>query len=254
MIENNEKTTAHAEHLNENDIVHRTGCLICGKTIVYSTDTTTQTCFLCGNKYESNAVCEDGHYVCDGCHASEWLEIIQLLHNTEEKDPGQLFERIVALDNIHMHGPEHHVVVPCVLLTAYKNNGGDIDLDKSLKYAIKRGSKVPGGICGLWGSCGAAISAGIYASIIARSTPLNADAWSIPQVLTSKCLEAIAEIGGPRCCKRTSRIAIETAVQFTKENFGVAIPLDNYPCTFHAMNKECIHERCPYYREHKDTI
>ena len=239
---------------SEKNIIHRSGCLICGKPIVYSPDMSSQTCFLCGNKYESNAVCEDGHFVCDECHYSEWLEIIQLLHNSDEKDPGKLFAQIVALESVHMHGPEHHAIVASVLLTAYKNNGGDIDLDKSLKYAIKRGAKVPGGICGLWGSCGAAIGAGIYASILARSNPLDADAWSIPQVLTSKCLEAIAKIGGPRCCKRTSRIAIETAVQFTKENFGVGMPLDYYPCTFHETNNECIHERCPYYREKKDTI
>ena len=28
------------------------------------------------------------------------------------------------LPDVHLHGPEHHGVVPCVLLTAYRNCGG----------------------------------------------------------------------------------------------------------------------------------
>ena len=107
-----------------------------------------------------------------------------------------------------MHGPEHHVIVPCVLLTAYRNNGGGIELEKALREAVRRASQVPGGACGYWGVCGAAAGAGIYLSILLGSNPVHKDAWPIPQRLVSDCLRAIADVGGPRCCKRTGRLAI----------------------------------------------
>ena len=47
------------------------------------------------------------------------------------------------------------------------------------------------------------------------SSPLHKDAWPFPQKLVSIILSRLADVGGPRCCKRTSRIAIEEAVHFT---------------------------------------
>ena len=42
----------------------------------------------------------------------------------------------------------------------------DIDLNIKLLDMKNRGSKIPGGVCGMWGACGAGISAGIFISII----------------------------------------------------------------------------------------
>ena len=43
-----------------------------------------------------------------------------------------------------MHGPEHHVLVGSALLTAYKNCGGDLDLNEALSLMEERGKQVPG--------------------------------------------------------------------------------------------------------------
>jgi len=233
---------------------NRFGCLICGKLIIYSTESAVRICSICDSSFESNAVCESGHYICDGCHASAQQDYLWLLRHTDEKNPVKLFSQIAALESVNMHGPEHHVIVPCVLLTAYRNSGGEIDLDAALKVTVKRGAQVPGGICGFWGACGAAIGVGIYASVLTGSNPLNAEVWSVPQILTSRCLEEIAKVGGPRCCKRTSRIAIETAAQFTGERFGVQMPTADNQCDFYAYNKECLHGRCPYYGGHGNAV
>ena len=37
-----------------------------------------------------------------------------------------------------MHGPEHHVMVGSALLTAYKNAGGDINLNAALVEMMNR--------------------------------------------------------------------------------------------------------------------
>ena len=225
----------------------RSGCLICGRPVVYTRQSVIYTCRICKAEFEGNAICEAGHYICDGCHASSQADFVKMLAASEEKAPIKLLDMVTGLKNVHMHGPEHHSIVPCVLLTAYHNSGGVIELAASLETAVKRGGQVTGGSCGYWGACGAAVGAGIYASIVTGSNPLNKAVWSIPQLLTAQCLEKIAASGGPRCCKRTSRIAIETAAEFTKEHFGVEMPVKISKCTFYMHNKECLREDCVYY-------
>ena len=42
------------------------------------------------------------------------------------------------LPSVHMHGPEHHAIVPCVLLTAFRNNGEHMDYDAALSEICKK--------------------------------------------------------------------------------------------------------------------
>ena len=116
-----------------------------------------------------------------------------------------------------------------------------------LSAALSRGRQVPGGTCGFWGVCGAAAGAGIYMSVLTASSPVNKEAWPIPQLLVARCLERLAEVGGPRCCKRTSRLCVSEAAAFTAERFGVQMPLSEIRCTYMADNRECIGQDCPYY-------
>lgn len=47
------------------------------------------------------------------------------------------------LPSVHMHGPEHHAIVPCVLLTAFRNNGEHMDYDAALSEICKERSRFP---------------------------------------------------------------------------------------------------------------
>ena len=89
--------------------------------------------------------------------------------------------------------------------------------------------------------------AGIFASIVCGATPLNAEKWAVPQRLAAECLRAIAEVGGPRCCKRTGRLAIECAAEFSEREFGVAIACSRPKCGYSLWNTECIRQKCPYF-------
>ncbi len=226
-------------------------CVICGKPLVYLPEETLLECRICRKYKPANAACEDGHFVCDECHSGGGAAILALLQHSGEKDPIALLHRVFALEDVHLHGPEHHGIVPCVLITAYHNCGGQLDFERALTEAWKRGRKIPGGACGFLGVCGAAAGAGIFASIVSEATPLTARQWEIPQRLTAACLEAMAEIGGPRCCKRTSRIAVETAAAFAEKEFGVAMPVSRPGCVFWAWNNECIGQRCPFFPKKK---
>ena len=228
-------------------------CLICGKPLIYFEEEKLLECRLCHKQKPANAACEDGHFICDECHAGGGAAVLDYLLHSGEKDPIALFLHICAMPEVHLHGPEHHSIVPCVLLTAYRNCGGALDLERALREAWRRGQKVAGGSCGYLGICGAAAGAGIFASIVSGASPMTPDEWAIPQKLAAQCLEKNAAFGGPRCCKRTGRLAIETAAAFSEKEFGVAMPCSRPACGFSPLNSECIGERCPFFGTGKEA-
>ena len=74
------------------------------------------------------ARCENGHYVCDRCHslgADDAIE--QVLCTTKETDPVMMAITLMQKPAVNMHGPEHHFLVPAVLLAAYCNVTGQPD-------------------------------------------------------------------------------------------------------------------------------
>ena len=145
-------------------------------------------------------------------------------------------------------------MVGAALLTAYKNAGGEIDLHTALIEMMNRGKSVPGGACGFWGACGAGISAGMFVSIISKSTPLTAEPFGLSNLMTSKALEQIGTIGGPRCCKRDSFLSILAAVDFVREHFGIEMERQEIICDYSAQNNQCIGIRCPFSKaNHKKS-
>ncbi len=232
----------------------RENCCLCGRPLVYFPEERVLECGICHKRKSANAACEAGHFVCDECHGGSGAAVLRLLLRSRERDPLRLLEQVFALPEVHLHGPEHHGIVPCVLIAAYRNCGGAVDPERSLTEAWTRGRKIPGGACGFLGVCGAAAGAGVFASIVSGATPLTEKQWAVPQRLTAACLEAMAEVGGPRCCKRTSRIAVECAAAFSAAEFGVHMPVKRIPCAYRAQNSECIRQRCPYFPQLRAVV
>ena len=230
------------EHFTEN-------CMVCGKPLVYCESAKTKSCYICGAPYDTNAACEDGHYVCDGCHAEKGVLLITLkAGKATSRNPIEIATDMMRCPEINMHGPEHHYLAAAALLAAYKNAGGTVELKGALLLARQRAKLVPGGICGLWGSCGAGIATGIFVSIITGATPLSEEEWSMANRMTSRSLAVISQNGGPRCCKRNVQLAIYQAADFVKENFNIALELpERVLCEFFQRNKQCKQSKCMYY-------
>jgi hypothetical protein len=150
---------------------------------------------------------------------------------------------------VKMHGPEHHFLVPAVLLSSYYNiKSNPQEKEAKIREARERASKVPGGFCGYFGDCGAAVGTGIFVSLITDATPLSISEWRLANMMTSKSLLSIAEHGGPRCCKRNSYLAIVQATDFLKDNFDVEMKVNKkIKCQFHDLNKQCLREKCTFY-------
>ena len=227
----------------------RGDCLICGADLVYFQEAKEMTCVFCGKRELSHASCKDGHYVCDACHARKGIEaVMRECRTTKSRNPIEIMQKIMADPYIYMHGPEHHVMAGAALLAAYHNSGGEVDLDWALAEMKERGGQVPGGVCGFWGCCGAGVSTGIYMSIITKATPLSGKSWGLSNRMTSRALNAIGEIGGPRCCKRDTFTAVKEAVQMTKEELGIEMELpEKIECGFHVENQQCLRGKCPYH-------
>ena len=176
--------------------------------------------------------------------------IISEVVKTKFCNPIKIVKDIMHRDFINIHGPEHHFLDGAAFLAAYHNAGGQIDLPHALTQLRERTIKMPGAMCGLWGVCGSTTSIGAALSVIHGTGPLSDDDFYKQHMkYTSSCLEKMSEIGGPRCCKRNAFLAIETAIKFVKENYGINMEIDTIKCEFTDWNKQCIKKRCPFFNE-----
>lgn len=241
-------------------------CLVCGEKLKYYTTEQSLECEYCHKIVSGNASCIHGHYVCDECHSKKGIEAILTVCKTSvSQNPITIMQQLMEHPFIYMHGPEHHVMVGAALLTACYNTLTDCrsdcsdikfwaasvktlpPLEDALQEMTSRGGHVPGGICGFWGCCGAAVSSGIFISILTHATPLSSESWGLSNLMTSQALHAIGSIGGPRCCKRNSFTAIGEAARFVKLQFGIKLELpEQILCTYAKQNSECLGKKCPY--------
>ena len=221
-------------------------CLICKAPLEYLENDEIMECAFCHKQVNSKTRCVNGHFVCDDCHNKGVDSIVTICLKTKSRNPIEIVRMLMEQPFCHLHGPEHHTMVGSALLAAYKNAGGDVNLETALVEMQGRGRSVPGGACGFWGACGAGISAGMFVSIITKSTPLAGEPWGLSNLMTSKALAEIGRIGGPRCCKRDSYLAILAAVDFVKEHFGVAMEKADVVCIHSEKNNQCIGSRCPF--------
>jgi len=181
--------------------------------------------------------------------------VMKKVVESKEKDPVLMLERILeelrgewtASENIPLHGPWHHIMVPGVIVAALRNNGNGFT-DEDVKEALKRGTMIPGGTCGFHGTCGAAVGLGIAISIVTRSTPYHDDERSMAMEAVKRSLDKIGRLGGPRCCRLSAYAALEVAGKYLEEK-GYNLPISKRVglCPIADINKQCHGPRCRYY-------
>jgi len=225
------------------------GCLICNSALVYLEKSEAMKCSVCKKEFFSNAKCVKNHFVCDTCHEKEGFDYIETLCcNSASTNPIELANAIMKNPKIKLHGPEHHFLVPAVLIATYYNTIGESAMIKGkMEIAKERAKNILGGFCGLYGNCGAGVGTGIFMSAILNSTPLSKEEWKLSNLITSKSLCEIAMNGGPRCCKRDTFLSIETALKFVEENLNVHLDYSEIVCNYYQRNKECKQKDCKYF-------
>ena len=229
-------------------------CEICGKELTYlspSDARKTLQCHFCGKKFDVNTYCENGHYICDECNAKDAKEItIEYLKKTTLTDPFRMADEIMQHPKFRIYGPEHHFLVPSVILTALKNskvkkpNGKEVDFNDVLE-GVKRGATIPGGYCGFFGTCGSGIGTGITVSIFTEANPSKDKERTLANKMTARVLTYVAD-DLEHCCKRSLKYAICEALDFLNEHFKIEPKLDFSPeaCIFSEKNPKCEQAKC----------
>lgn len=230
-------------------------CEICGRNLIYAIkeeEYKELNCEFCGKIFNSNVYCENGHYICDTCHSKGPIEIIEkICSETKIKDPFELADTIMKHPNFKVYGPEHHVLTPAVIITILKNNnikkpdGTEIALF-DIKEAIRRSSKIPGGWCGFYGSCGAGMGSGVAISIFTGATPSKNYPRTLANQITSRSLNKIAD-NLEHCCKRSVKLSIFETLKFLKEIFQIELDYNYKNCIFSDKNDRCEKEKCPIF-------
>lgn len=176
--------------------------------------------------------------------------IIKDVKKEKGTSPIRIFKNIAQKEYVSIHGPEHHVLDGASLLVAYKNAGGEIDIDRALNSLMSEGLRMPGAMCGLWGICGAITSIGAALAIIDETGPLSTDGtWGDHMQFTSKAIGELGMINGPRCCKRDAMIAFKNGIEYVNTHYEVKLQYEYMKCEYTDLNEQCIGERCPFFNQ-----
>jgi hypothetical protein len=230
-------------------------CIVCGKHLFSPPGEAA--CSFCGRREKADYVCPEGHYVCEACRLASAEDLVRkTCEASNETDPLQLALLLMRHPAIPLHGSENHLVTACSLLTAARNTGQLNAGTREFQEAIQRVSRTAPGICGSWGVCGCAIAAGAITSIITGAHYLSDKERSLALRVASKTLDKIAQIGGPRCCKMSTYVAITVASECFTHDLArpIRTATDPKPCTFSKSNAECLKVRCPYYGKQKEEL
>ena len=223
-------------------------CMVCQSPLNYRNTEQMHTCHYCGAQKTTSVTCKEGHFVCDACHSKEALVVIEhLCESTHEKDMLKLFKHIRSHPSIPKHGPEHHAMVPAIIVTAYKNSGGNVP-ENALKTALSRGSGIIGGSCGFLGICGAASGVGIGFAILLQSTPVTTTSRQAAQHVTHAVLGEIAQYEAARCCNREVWTALSIASKLSEKFLHVKLEaMADFKCDQKKFNQYCYSKACPIF-------
>lgn len=245
-----DKPPCHDQCMVERDGKNTSGgCMVCGASLIYEEQPRELMCHYCMQVFTADAACDAGHHVCDACHVKDSLEVMEHICLTStETDMVALFKHIRTHRSVSVHGPEHHAMVAAVILTTYRNLGGEVS-DEKIQKAIKRGAAIAGGSCGLAGVCGAAMGVGIAFGALIGSSPKKADKRQQLLQLTSGVLDEIAAMRAARCCQRDAYLALREAAEISQLHLDIKLLADEpYPCQQTHLNKQCAEEICPLWQ------
>jgi len=220
-------------------------CYLCGGELA-AVDTLAE-CIFCGAETPARFLCAAQHHICEDCQLADWPQVVErVCEGTRLTDPAAIANLIMKHPMSVMHSPQHHILVAPVMLAALRNRGLRPLRPGRVAAAIERTRGIPLGVCGSRGDCGAADGAGTLVSILTGATFLKDRERSLALTATAEALLAIAAAGGPRCCKQSVYLTLETTSRLLQRELDIDLPVAPR-CEVAARNPECKQERCRYY-------
>jgi DNA-directed RNA polymerase subunit RPC12/RpoP len=227
---------------------HAVDCMVCGEPLEYLPEDRQSRCHYCGRQVTANARCTAGHFVCDRCHSEDALEVIEnICRESTETDMLALLARLRAHEVVPMHGPEHHSIVPAIIVTAYRNTGGDVR-DSLIHMAVSRGSTIAGGACAFLGACGAATGVGTGFALLLGANPYEASRRRVVMGAAGRVMQELARHEAARCCQRDCWIGLRVAAECSRELLDMPLKADApMQCEQRHLNRECMGRDCPLW-------
>ena len=225
---------------------HDPGCMVCGALLGYREIESPAQCHYCQATLPANALCEQGHFVCDACHTADGLAVIEhLCRTTRETDLIALLDEIRRHPAIPCHGPEHHVLVPAIILTAYRSLGGEVT-PEMFHSAWARGKSVSGGACAFWGVCGAATGVGIAFSVLLKANPVKPKERRQVLATVQAVLGELSSQEAARCCQRDCYLALRQAAQLSRSLLPIPLKAEApLACRQIGEHHDCLQSDCP---------
>ncbi len=192
-----------------------------------------------------------GETFCPDCSGLEYPELIRrYCHGSSSNNPLQMAAEIMSHPDFPVAGQAHHPLIAAVLVTAYRNAGGELPPEK-IDAAVQRGNSIPGGFCAGFGADAAAIACGIAVSVIKGNTIAaeHAPGRALAHALTGEGMFAVANNTGNRCCKRSVYRLLELATNYFNRVLGTTLEALPGPvvCPFVDRNKLCNGPACKYH-------
>ena len=120
--------------------------------------------------------------------------------------------------------------------------------DADITTAMDRGKGVPGGSCGFWGGCGAALGAGIGFGVILKSSPVTPAQRQLVQQLTGDLICGLGGIEAARCCQREIWSVLKKAAELSARILPIPLQANgDTRCRQMHLNKECPGSICPWF-------
>lgn len=218
--------------------------MICGSGLNYQTYAVDMVCDYCGKTFPASVFCPNGHYVCEECHGAGYYSFLEkAISETTSKNPTEIAETLLKGSLLPSLGGEHHAIVTTSLLVAAKNHGeiplgngtSRILTEHDIMEGIRRMKQIPSCTCAYHGACGAGLGVGAFFSILYDATCAKDVERTLSMRATNAALAAIANTGGPGCCKQSVRTAVLVGVEMLKEICRVKLPISHTRC-FHMRD------------------
>lgn len=169
---------------------------------------------------------------------------------TSSDDPLFLANLLMYHPAIPMSGPEHHILVPAILLTVAHNVGYEMALESRLRQVVKRAAKFGLGSCASIGACGAAMGVPIAVSLLMRADYTKPRERRSVLNASAVAMTAAANLPAPRCCKASVYSSLTVGTAYLSQEMGLKIPtISRLSCQFRDYNPECVGPECPFFMQ-----
>ncbi len=203
-------------------------------------------CIYCARPAYRGRFCQQGHAICESCDLAEPHELVRVAALASvDRETIPLMNRIRNHHRFPLCGPEHHPLIPAIILAVARNIGLGVS-SADIEVGIERGRAIPGASCSYWGVDGAAVGAGAAFAVLLDSDPYHGKARTQVQRVVEKVMSRIIAYESPRCCMRECWTALRVVDEISADILGEKIPAgDDAGCKHTGKVRECTGRACP---------